>query len=256
MWVNITLGVCLLGQVITFVSGKGGTGKSSLCAAIATALAQQGLRVLCIDGDIGMRNLDIYLGLSQGNALSFVDVCSGYYPLSAALCHPQFPTLSFLTAPTNGSIDDVPIEKFRETIQAARWQFDHILIDGPSGIGPGMTAMVSVCDQCILTALPDPASIRCAERIGQELEKLGVKDTRMVLNRVYKDLLKALDMNVDDVMDAVGLPLLGMVPSDLNISLAASRGKPLLLYSRLGAAPACKRIAKRLQGQPVPVANR
>lgn len=250
------MGVCVLSQVIAFVSGKGGTGKTSLCAAVATILSKQGHRVLCIDGDVGLRNLDIFLGLSQQNVLSFSDICRGDYPLSAAFVHPGFPNLSFLTAPANGSADELSQPSFEELLAQARSWFDFILLDGPAGLGQGMAAIATAADRCILTALPDPASIRCAERTGQELEKLGCKKVHLVVNRVYRDLLKALGMNIDDVMDEVGLPLLGIIPTDPNISIAAAKGKPLVQYSHLGAVPAYKRIAKRLQGQPVPVANR
>lgn len=245
-----------MGEIITFVSGKGGTGKTSLCAAIGTMLAKNGKKVLCIDGDVGLRNLDIFLGIPQAEALSFLDICVGYYPLSAAFVHPQFPSLLFLTSPANASIDDIPLDKFTEILEAARWQFDYILLDGPAGIGSAMKAMAKPADLCILTTLPDPASIRCAERAGQELEKLGCKNVRLVVNRVYNDLMKALNMNIDDVMDQVGLPLLGIVPSDPNINFAAAKGKPIIQYSRMGAVSAYKRITQRLQGRPVPVANR
>lgn len=250
------MGGCILGEVIALVSGKGGTGKTSLCAAVATILAQEGRRVLCIDADIGLRNLDIFLGIGQTEALSFQDICAGYYPLRAALVHPRFPCLSFLTAPANGSIEDVSIDRLRRLLQDARQEFDYIFLDGPSGIGPGMAQMVTLADRCILTAVPDPASIRCAERTGQELEKLGVRNVRLVLQRTHPDLMKALDMTIDDVMDAVGLPLLGFVPSDPNFSFAASKAIPFIQFSRKGAVGACQRIAKRIQGLPAPIPTR
>lgn len=243
-----------MGEVIAFVSGKGGTGKSALCAAIATILAQDGHRVLCIDGDAGLRNLDIFLGIAQSEALSFLDICRGDYPLSAAYVHPAFPCLSFLTAPANGSA--IPLPEFSRLLSRAQADFDYVLLDAPAGLGEGMTAMASNAQRCVVTTLPDPASIRCAQRAGQELEKLGCANIRLIVNRVYRDLLKALAMDIDDIMDTVGLPLLGVVPSDPDISFAAARGKPMIAYSRGGATAACRRIAKRIQGQPVPVANR
>lgn len=245
-----------MGEVISILSGKGGTGKSAFCAGVATALAASGKQVLCIDGDVGLRNLDIFLGLSAEEALSFLDVCSGNYPLSAATVHPRFPKLSFLTAPVNCFAEDIDPSEFASLLQKAKDAFDFVLIDGPAGLGAGMSLTAQFADRCILTTLPDPASIRSADRAGQELEKLGVKNVRLVLNRVFPELLKAMNMNIDDVMDAVGLPLLGMVPSDPNISYAASAGKPIIKYSHFGAAAAYKRIAKRIQGLPVPIANR
>ena len=246
-----------MGEIISILSGKGGTGKSSLCAGLATALTVSGKTVLCIDGDVGLRNLDVFLGLSAGEALSFLDVCSGSYPLSAATVHPRFPTLSFLTAPVNCSAEDIDFEEFRLLLLEAKDHFDYIFIDGPAGLGEGMTLAARYADRCILTVLPDPASIRSADRAAQELEKMGAKNVRLVINRVFPELLKAMNMNIDDVMDAVGLPLLGIVPSDPNISYAAAAGKPLIKYSHFGtAAAAYKRIAKRIMGMPVPIANR
>lgn len=250
------MGVYDLGEVIAFVSGKGGTGKTSLCAALGTMLAKSGRRVLCIDCNVGLRSLDIFLGLSQVEALSFLDICRGSYPLNAACVHPQYPCLSFLTAPVNSTADQISPTEFEQMLEQARHDFEFILLDGPSGVDRGMTMVSQAADRCIVTTLPDAASIRCAERASQTLENLGCQNVRLVVNQVQTDTLKALNMDIDDIMDTVGLPLLGVIPRDLNISIAAAKGKPFLQYSRLGAAPAYKRIAKRLQGQPVPVANR
>lgn len=250
------MGVYSLGEVIALVSGKGGTGKSALCAALATSLAFGNRRVLAIDMDVGLRNLDIFLGLGQTDVLSFLDICQGHYPLDAALIHPQCANLSFLTAPANGSAADIPVEKFRRMLEQARRQFDFIFLDGPAGIGDGMALAAEIADRCILTTLPDPASIRNGERAGQELEKLGCKNVRLVINQLSPEGLKAMNMTVDDVMDAVGLPLLGFVPFDPDIGIAAAKGKPFLKYSRKGAAAAYQRIAKRIQGLPAPVAVR
>ncbi|MBO7184626.1 MAG: P-loop NTPase [Oscillospiraceae bacterium] len=245
-----------MGEVISILSGKGGTGKTALCAGIATILASSERKVLCIDGDVGLRNLDIFLGLDQMDALSFLDVCSGNYPLSAAVAHPQYPTMRFLTAPVNCAADAIDPAQFEAMLRLAREEFEFIFIDAPSGVGDGMKLCGTFADRCIVTTLPDPASIRCADRCGQELEKLGQKNVRLVINRMFPELLKALKMNVDDIMDAAGLPLLGIVPSDPNISFSLAKGVIFTKYTRLGAAAAYKRIAKRIQGLPVPIANR
>ena len=107
----------------------------------------------------------------------------------------------------------------------------------------------------MVVTLPDRASLRCAQRAGQELELLGAKNVRLVVYRIFNEMLKALKMNIDDIMDAAGLPLLGVVPSDPDVSFAAAAGKPLLRHSRFGAAAAYKRIAKRIQGFPIPVSG-
>lgn len=243
-----------MGEVIGFVSGKGGTGKSALCAGIATSLATAGKRVLCIDADAGLRNLDIFLGLSGVEALSLLDIAGGSYPLSAAAVHPKYPCLSFLTAPVNCGARDIP--SLEKMLTQARENFDFILMDGPAGIGDGLRLVAEAADKCILVTLPDPASLRSADRCAQELEKMGAANCKMVVNRVFSDLMKAMGMTIDDMMDQVGLPLMGIVPTDPNISLAAATGKPLIQYTHFGAAAAYKRIAKRIQGLPVPLPNR
>ena len=240
---------------MSFVSGKGGVGKSALCAGIATVLAASGKRVLCIDGDVGLRSLDVFLGLNGTEALSFLDVCSGNYPLSAATVHPKFPCLSFLTAPINCSARDIFPAGFEAMLRQARQEFDFILLDGPAGIGEGLHLMCRPADRCLVVTLPDPASLRSADRCAQELEKLGAHNCKLVVNRLFNDLLRAMDKTVDDMMDEVGLPLLGIVPTDPNMSLAAAAGKPLIKYSHFGAAAACRRIAKRLLGMSVPIAR-
>lgn len=244
-----------MGEVVSFVSGKGGVGKSALCAGIATVLATSGRRVLCIDGDVGLRNLDVFLGLSGMEVLSFLDVCSGNYPLSAATVHPKFPCLSFLTAPVNCSAQDIDPADFETMLRQARQNYDFILLDGPAGIGSGMDLMCRAADRCVVLTLPDPASIRSADRCAQELEKMGARDCRIVVNRLFNDLLRAMGKTIDDIMDEVGLPLLGIVPTDPNISLAAAVGKPLIKYSHFGAAAAYKRISKRILGLNVPIAR-
>lgn len=242
-----------MGEVISFISGKGGVGKSALCAGIATVLATSGKRVLCIDGDVGLRNLDMFLGLGGTEALSFLDVCSGGYPLSVATVHPKFPCLSFLTAPVNCSPRDIRAADFERLLRQARQDFDFVLLDGPAGLGDGLELLCRPADRNVVVTLPDPASIRSADRCAQELEKMGAKNCKLVVNRLFNDLLKAMDKTIDDMMDDVGLPLLGIVPTDPNVSLALSLGKPLIKYSHFGAAAAYKRITKRLLGLNVPI---
>lgn len=245
-----------MGEVIAVLSGKGGTGKTSLCAGIATALAQLDERVLCIDCDIGLRNLDISLGMSDSGAISFVDVYSGSYALSQAAIHPAYPTLSFLTAPVNLQADDVDKQAFSDLLRQAREKFSFVLLDAPTGLGPGFQLCAACADRAILVTTPEPSAIRDAARTGQTLELMGKTQVRIVVNRVSKKMLGMTKKTVDDIMDEAGLPLLGVVPEDEDVPLAAISEKPLLSCSRKGAAAACLRIAKRIQGLSVPIALR
>ncbi len=244
-----------MGEVIAILSGKGGTGKTSLCAGIATALSQQGQQVLCIDCDIGLRNLDIALGLSQIGTLSFLDVCSGAYPIDQAAKHPVYPNLHFLTAPVNCSADAVDPLEFARMLDGARSRYHYILLDAPAGIDSGFRLAANAADRVILVTGPDPASIRDAGQTANALELMGKKNVRLIVNRISPKMAAVMNLTVDDIMDDAGLPLLGIVPEDKNVVLAAAFRQPLLGYARKGAAAACKRISRRIQGIPVPIVN-
>lgn len=245
-----------MGELIAILSGKGGTGKTSVCAGIATALAQAGSSVLCIDCDVGLRNLDISLGLADTASMSFLEVCRGEYDCAQIPRHPRFPELAFLTAPVNCLADDIDLSAFAAMLRQARNHFQYVLLDAPAGLDAGFRLCAAFADRCVLVTGCEPAAVRDAARTGQQLEAMGKLDVRLVVNRVNKKLFSTMDITVDDVMDRAGLPLLGVVPEDANVVLAAAFEEPLLDYTKKGAAAACRRIAKRLRGLPEPVAVR
>ena len=243
-----------MGELIAILSGKGGTGKTSVCAGIATALADAGRSVLCIDCDVGLRNLDISLGLSDCASLSFLEICRGDYALDQAAAHPQFPSLRFLTAPMNTSASAIDRTAFATMVHAARQEFDYILLDAPAGVETGFRLTAEFADRCLLVTGPSPAAIRDAQRTGELLELMGKENVRLIVNRVNRKIADALNLTVDDVMDHAGLALLGVVPEDMNVTLAATFGHPLLKYRRrCAAAKAFRRIANRIQGIPDPI---
>ncbi len=243
-----------MGEVIAVVSGKGGTGKTSVCAGLATALAEHGEQVLCIDCDIGLRNLDISLGMSQLGTLSFLDVSEGGYPLEQATAHPDYPTLRLLTAPVNCSAEAVRTGAFGELLRNARQSKQYIFLDAPAGIDAGFQLAAKYADRVLLVTGADPASVRDASRAGELLELMGKPEVRIIVNRVSKKMAAAMKLTVDDVMDHTGLPLMGIVPEDEDVTLRAAFGKPLLKKNKTGAAAACRRIALRLLGIRTPVA--
>ena len=242
-----------MGELIAVLSGKGGTGKTSLCAGIATAMAQQGLKILCVDCDIGLRNLDIALGISEIGTISFLDVCRGEYGLDLATAHPDYPGLHFLTAPMNCPADAIDRLEFAKMLDMARRHYHYVFLDAPAGIEAGFQLAARSADRILLVTGADPASIRDAAQAGELLERMGKKNVRIVINRVNEKMVSKMGITMDDVMDRTGLPLLGIVPEDRNVVLSAAFQKPLLKQSRKGAAAACKRIAKRLQGMQVPI---
>ncbi len=242
-----------MGERIAFLSGKGGTGKTSVCAGVAEALAFYGERVLCIDCDVGLRNLDIALGLRELGSLSFLEVCRGDYPLSTATPHPNFPNLYFLTAPISCHAEQIDVQSFGAMLEAARTQFSYVLLDAPAGIDAGFHLAAQYADRIVVVTGPDPSAIRDATRAADELELMGKQNVRLIVNRISKHLAKTLHLTVDDIMDQAGVPLLGIVPEDPNVILASSFQRPLLKLTRRGAAAACKRIARRIRGMKVTV---
>lgn len=240
-----------MGTVITVTSGKGGTGKTTVTGGVASCLARLGKTVLCIDMDIGLRNLDISLGLSDRALMDFADVALGNCPLArAAVSHPDLPNLSLLTAPmrlpphvTAGSI--------RALLRTARVRYDYIFIDCPAGLGPGFQLATCGADRALVVATNDASSLRDAQRAVEELYHL--RQVHLVMNRIQPKLLRELRTTIDDAMDAAGLPLIGVIPEDRRVILAANMGRPLILEGRRGAANACLNIAKRIEGYRVPI---
>lgn len=243
-----------MGEVLAVLSGKGGTGKTSVCAGIAAALAEEDRKVLCIDCDIGLRNLDISLGLSDCGSLSFLDILEHNYPVSMASQHPAFPHLYFLTAPMNRSAEDIDREAFCRMLRNARSEFDYIFLDAPAGVDAGFHLVSQAADRFLLVTGSGPAAVRDAGRVGELLELKGKQNIRLIVNRVDKELLNTVRLTIDDVMDTAGLPLCGIVPEDSSITLAASFGLPLSKYARRSPAlQAFRRIAKRIQGFHQPI---
>lgn len=243
-----------MGELFAVLSGKGGTGKTSVCAGIATALAEADRRVLCIDCDVGLRNLDISLGISDGSALSFLDVSEGGYPLEKAARHPEYPSLFFLTAPMNRPVEQIDTDAFAAMLRKARQEYDYIFLDAPAGVDAGFRLVSKVADRFLLVTGSGPAAVRDAARVGDLLELMGKKDVRLVVNRVDRELLSTVRLTIDDVMDNAGLPLSGIVLEDPNVTLAASFGRPLLKYAkRSPAAKAYRKISKRIQGFHEPI---
>lgn len=242
-----------MGEVIAIVSGKGGTGKTSVCAGLSSCLAADGYRVLCIDADIGLRNLDISLGMSDLAPISFTDVLKGRYTLDEVTAHSEIPGLYLLTAPIAEGAEEIDRKAFGDLIAQVREHFDYCFIDAPAGLGIGFELAASFADRFLAVSTPDPASMRDAACVTDMLEAMNKSDIRLVVNRITPQLFKRMHLTVDDVMDDVGLPLIGIIPEDPNVMLSSARHTPLILFSDQSAAVACLHIARRLEGQKVPL---
>ena len=242
-----------MSAVIVITSGKGGTGKTSLTSGVASCLAALGHPTLCIDMDVGLRNLDISLGMTDRALMDFTDVAEGRCSLErAAVEHPVIKDLYLLTAPVRSSEAPLSREAMGGLLRKARERFPYILIDSPAGLGPGFQLAAWGADRAVVVSTNDSSALRDAQRTVTELGR-RMETIHLVMNRIQPKLLRKLHTTIDDAMDAAGLPLLGVVPEDPQVMLAANLGQPLILFSRKGAAPAYLNIAKRLTGQRVPL---
>ena len=243
------------GQCIAVVSGKGGTGKTSFTAGVGAALAMSGKRVLCLDCDIGLRNLDLALGLSDRALMDFSDVAQGRCSLDAAVVeHPRIPGLFLLTAPVRSRSRQVTEAEMAALLEQIRGTFDYCLLDAPAGLGSGFQLATAAADRCIVVTNTDASSLRDAQHTVMDLTHFGRGKLHLVVNRVRKKLLRSMHATIDDAIDKAGLPLIGVVPEDDSLPLSLNVGVPLLLSAGYGpAAAAYRNIAKRLQGVKAPL---
>lgn len=240
-----------MGTVIAITSGKGGTGKTSVTGAVAVALALRGRNVLCMDMDVGLRNLDITLGMSDRALMDFCDVVLGRCELDRAVStHPAIAGLSLLSAPMSlpAGVDE---GRMRDLLMQARSRYDYVLLDSPAGLGPGFRLALAGADRALVVSTSDASSIRDAQRTVTEMEQISV--IHLVMNRIQPRLLRKLRTTIDDAMNSAGLPLIGVIPEDPRVLLCANQGIPLTVGGRRGAALACQNIARRLEGERVPV---
>ena len=244
-----------MGEVIAVVSGKGGTGKTSFVAGVGAALAILGKRVLCIDCDVGLRNLDISLGLSDRALMDFFDVAREKCTLEeAAVVHPKIANLFLLTAPVSIRGGWITPEQMRGLIRQVKSSFDYCFLDAPAGLDTGFRLATCAADRAVVVSTTDITSLRDAQRTVMLLDsKFGQNKLHLVVNRVRRKMLRNLHSTIDDAIDTAGAPLLGIVPEDEVLPMALNRGIPLLLVDSPLAAKAYYNIAQRITGLRVPL---
>ena len=245
-----------MSTVISITSGKGGTGKTSITGGVACSLALMGKTVLCVDMDVGLRNLDISLGLNDRALMDFSDVAQGRCPLDSAVVeHPKLPGLFLLTAPARSRGRPVTEEEMKALLAEIRERYDYCLLDSPAGLGAGFRLAACGADRCIVVTTADATSLRDAQHTVMELHRFPAGSLHLVVNRVRKKMLRQLHATIDDAIDRAGLPLLGVVPEDDALPLFLNQGLPLLPAGGQGASAAYRNIAKRIQGEKVPLAR-
>ena len=235
------------------VSGKGGTGKTTFTANVGFALASMGKKVLCLDCDITLRNLDLALGLSDSALMDFSDVMSGRCTLEeAVVSHPKYPSLFLLAAPLVFGGFSVEPEQVTALMSQIRESFDYCLVDAPAGLGQGFRMATQEADHVMVVTTTDVTALRDAQRTVMELDRFPNGKVHLIVNRVAKKLLRQLHTTIDDAMDAAGLPLLGVVPEDADIPKCLNQGTPLR-DDNFYAARAYYNIAKRIAGYKAPL---
>ncbi|MEB3223968.1 MAG: septum site-determining protein MinD [Candidatus Sericytochromatia bacterium] len=248
------------GRVIVVTSGKGGVGKTTTTANIGMALAWMGKRVALVDADIGLRNLDLVLGLENRIVYNSVDVVEGRAKLKQALIKDKrTPNLAFLPAAQTRDKSAITPDQMREMIDEMKLEYDFVLIDCPAGIEQGFKNAIAGADEAIIVTNPEVSSVRDADRVIGFLETAAIANNRLIVNRVRPAMVKSKEMmSVDDVLDILGssVKLLGVVPDDESIITSTNRGEPAVL-SKNGsrAGQAYLNVSRRLLGEDVPFMN-
>ena len=242
-------------RVIVITSGKGGVGKTTTTANIGASLAEKGHKVLLIDTDIGLRNLDVVMGLENRIVYDLIDVIEGRCRVSQALIKDKrCPNLVLLPAAQIRDKNDVNTDQMKELIFSLKESFDYILIDCPAGIEQGFKNAIAAADEAIVVTTPEVSATRDADRIIGLLEAAGIKNPKIVVNRLRIDMVKEKNMlSVEDILDILAVKLLGVVPDDENVVISTNKGEPLVYKGDSLAAKAFKNIASRIEGVEVPL---
>jgi septum site-determining protein MinD len=241
-------------KVITVTSGKGGVGKTTTVANIAVALASGGKKVVCIDGDIGLRNLDVIMGLENRIVYDIVDVIEGRCRTRQAMIRDKrLPELFLIPAAQTRDKNAVSPSDMVRLCDELRPELDWILIDSPAGIERGFRNSIAAADRVLIVTNPEMSAVRDADRVIGLLEAEEKAAPALIINRLNPSMVKRGDMlSVDDVYDLLRIDVLGIVPEDENVIVASNRGTPLALDAKSKAGQAFRNIARRLGGEEVP----
>ena len=242
-----------MSQVIVVASGKGGTGKTTVCAGLAVALAKDNKKVLIMDCDSGMRGMDMVLGISDKLVYDISDIVSGGCEAADAVYRVDPALELWCVAAPMYADDEVSPSLIRDFVEKARKDYDYILIDSPAGTGSGFVAAASSADTALVVVNTEPISIRGAKNIRRILDELGVADCRLVINRFDRERFYKMDLykDLDEVIDEAGMRLIALIPEDVRVIALSQRGALTDNWSRTGVI--FQTVAKRLYGTDVPI---
>lgn len=243
------------GTVITVTSGKGGVGKTTTATNVAVALAMQGKRVIAVDADIGLRNLDLVMGLENRILHDLVDVVEGRCQLQQALVRDtRVDSLYLLAAAQTRDKADVGIQQMVAVCKSLSHMADYVIIDSPAGIEHGFQSAVAPADRVLIVTTPDVSALRDADKVIYLLERDWKHQPGLVVNRYNAQLSRNGELrDIDDILDILAIDLLGVVPEDKHIVLATDRGMPVALNMRRYVSQAYRNIAQRIMGNNVPL---
>lgn len=243
-----------MSEVIVITSGKGGVGKTTTTANVGTGLASLGKSVVLIDTDIGLRNLDVVMGLENRIVYNLVDVIEGNCRIKQALIKDKrYPSLYLLPSAQTKDKSAVSPEQMKKLIHELKEQFDYILLDCPAGIEQGFKNAIAGADRALVVTTPEVSAIRDADRIIGLLEANEFEKIELVINRLRHDMIRRGEMmTIDDVIDILAIPLIGAVPDDENVVISTNQGEPLV-GSATQAGKAYLNISKRVNGEDIPL---
>ncbi|MDB9311468.1 septum site-determining protein MinD [Spirulina sp. CS-785/01] len=242
-------------RIIVITSGKGGVGKTTITANLGTAIAKRGHKTVLIDADFGLRNLDLLLGLENRVVYTAMDAISGQCRLEQALIKDKRqPNLVLLPAAQNRNKESINPEQMKKLVAALGKVFDYIIVDCPAGIEGGFRNAIAAAREAIIVTTPEVAAVRDADRVIGLLEANDIRRIHLVVNRIRPEMVQISDMmSVEDVLEILAIPLIGIVPDDERIIIASNRGEPIVLEKNPPlSGVAIKNIASRLDGEKVP----
>ena len=242
-----------MGECIVITSGKGGVGKTTTTANLGAGLSLRGKRVAVIDADIGLRNLDVVLGLENRIVYDLVDVVTGSCKSRQALIKDKrFENLYLLPAAQTKDKDAVSQAQMKSLCEELKLEFDYVLVDCPAGIEQGFKNAIAGADRAVVVTTPEVSAVRDADRIIGLLEAAELRGPKLIVNRVRHDMVKRGDMmNIEDITDILAIDIIGVVPDDEKIIVSTNRGEPAVATQSL-SGQAFRNIAARIDGEETP----
>ncbi len=245
------------GTAIVVTSGKGGVGKTTTSANIGTGLAMQGYSVVVLDADIGLRNLDVVMGLENRIVYDIVDVVEKNCKLKQALIKDKrHEHLYLLPAAQTKDKTAVSSAQMVELVNELKKEFDYIIIDSPAGIEQGFQYSIAGADEAIIVTTPEVSAVRDADRVIGILEANEIYQPRLIVNRIRQDMVRRGDMmNIEDILDILAVKLLGVVPDDENVVISTNKGEPVVMDEKALSGKAYRNIVRRIIGEEVELLN-